>query len=72
MLFSLNSLPPLIEDHVHSLGQVVHGAVGGHRRVPLVAGPEEGEAESHDKGHAGNRNKAVNKKDKQSDAIRHV
>lgn len=30
----------LAEDHVHGLGQVVHSAVGRHRWVPLVAGPE--------------------------------
>ena len=38
------SAPPLAEDHVHGLGQVVHRAVGRHRRVLLVAGPEGGEA----------------------------
>ena len=37
---------PLVEDHVHSLSQVVHGAVSRHRRVLLIAGPEGGEAKS--------------------------
>lgn len=38
---------PLIEDHVHSLSQVVHGAVSRHRWVLLVTGPEGGEAKVH-------------------------
>lgn len=38
----LYSEPPLIEDHVHCLGQVVHSAVGCHGRVPLIAEPEGG------------------------------
>lgn len=44
---------PLTEDHVHSLGQVVHSAVSRHRRVPLVAGPEGGEANTHNEAHPG-------------------
>ena len=37
---------PLVEDRVHSLGQVIHGAVGRHRWVLLVAGPEGGDAKA--------------------------
>lgn len=38
------SVPPPVQDHGHSLGQVVHGAICCHRWVPLIAGPE-GEVE---------------------------
>ena len=33
---------PRPQEEVHSLGQVVHGAVGLHRPVLLVAGSDEG------------------------------
>ncbi|KAJ8365541.1 hypothetical protein SKAU_G00143720 [Synaphobranchus kaupii] len=33
------SLPPVLQDDVHRLGQVVDVPVGRHRGVPLVAGP---------------------------------
>lgn len=36
----------LIEDHVHSLGQVVHSAISRHRWVPLITGPEGGDTKT--------------------------
>lgn len=52
-------MTPLIEDHVHSLGQVVHGAIGCHSWVPLITEPE---GEAH-----GQRREALEEKGTHSD-----
>ncbi len=70
-------LVPLIEDDVHSLGQVVHGAVSSHRWVPLITGPDgrtckDTRLKTRSTGKKQEQTAAsVNKKDSQIDAISH-
>lgn len=77
----LRSVPPLAEDHVHGLGQVVHGAVSRHSWVPLIAGPEGRRGKKHTLKYTQHRKKqeqtvatqgSVNKKQQQFDAISHI